>query len=233
MNKPVAAHKLTAEQRMAEFDPDRIEPALRAEFEKAGILAEAVRILPFTVLSAGRIKGIIGALALLNGVEGDTAEVGCNAGGASRLIALLNGGRRHFACDTFAGLQDCEEIDATSKLRNGAFSNRMAKAPLVRDRLADLNVDVVEGYFPACAPEQMRCARYALVHIDVDTYRSIRECVAFFSGRMSQGGLMVIDDVLAGGTPGGRLAWRHMSAEAGRSFEVVSACDPQVVIRFL
>ena len=230
MNSGVAIHKLSAEQRMAAFDPGKVNALVRDSLSGAGIFEEAVRIVPFTILSAQRLAGMVRAISKIGEIAGDTAEIGCNAGGTSRLIALLNRGRRHWACDTFVGLVDVDEQDGGG-LQNGDFSNRLCKADLVAQRLSDLNVQVVSGYFPDDAPSDMLSARYAFVHIDVDTYRSIHACFAFFIGRMSRGGIMVLDDVIGRGTAGGKAAWAEILAADGGRFTLVEQNDPHVIIR--
>lgn len=222
--------KRTSRQVIDEFSAATLNPTVRDMLVGAGLLGEAARIIPFSLLSATRLGGITRAVRSVAGVAGDTAEVGCNAGGTSRLIALLNGRRRHWACDTFEGLVDAGEEDGAGRIANGAFSNRYAKFDDVSQRMSDLpHVHVVKGYLPGDAPPDMREARFAFVHIDVDTYRSIHACFSFFAGRMMPGGVIVLDDVIGKGTEGGKLAW----SEIGRDgFRVVEENDPQVVLRF-
>lgn len=228
----VAGHKLTAEQRIAAFDWSTISPPVMAALGRGGITREADRILPFTVLSGPRLCGLMYALRLIGGADSaDTIEIGCNAGGASRLMALLNGGRRHWACDTFCGLVDCGPID--TDLADGDFTNRLAKADGVAARLADLpHVKVVAGVMPADAPEEMRAARFALAHIDVDTYRSMLACFDFVAARMVPGGIIVLDDVLDGGTAGGKAAWQDIRLRFSSRFDVLARNTQQIVLQF-
>lgn len=232
MNSPaVARHKMTAEQRTARFDWSQIPESLRQALDGAGILVQADRILPFTVLSVSRICGIIHALRLIDGVKGSTIEIGCNAGGASRLIGLLNGGRTHWVCDTFEGLVDCGPLD--TDLTNGAFSNRLAKAADVAARLSDLpQVRVVAGVMPAAAPAQMSTDRFALAHVDVDTYRSMIDCFEFVAARISPRGIVILDDVLAGGTVGGQAAWKEIMPRFESRFRIIARNAPQIILQF-
>lgn len=210
----------------------RLDSNLRDALERAGIFAEAAKILPFSLLSSARLRGVIRATGMLGDLAGETAEIGCNAGGTSRLIALLNGGRRHWACDTFEGLVDVGQQDSSERIINGAFKNHVATFAGASERLADLkHVRVVQGYLPNDAPPEMLAAQYALVHIDVDTYKSIHSCFAFFAPRMLQGGFLIMDDVIGRGTEGGKLAWREIVARSGDSFETVETNDPQVIVR--
>ncbi len=165
-------------------------------------------------------------------VPGDTAEIGCASGGTSRLIALLNGGKTHWACDTFRGLVDVTEVD--TDLSNGKFfSSKHTTLELVSKLLADLpNARVRQGIFPDGAPVEMLQARYSMLHLDVDTYSSMKSCFKAFAGLMSRGGVMVLDDVIGRGTRGGKRAWAEILAEPHSRWRVIEENDPQAVIRF-
>jgi O-methyltransferase len=217
---------------MSMFSVASLSPAMRDVLASNGLMSEAARILPFSLLSVPRLRGIVRAVRMLGDLAGDTAEIGCNAGGTSRLIALLNGKRRHWACDTFEGLVDVGDQDGEGRIVNGAFSNRLSKFDDVSERMSDLpHVRVVKGYLPGDAPSEMSSARFALVHIDVDTYRSIHSCFAFFAERMVAGGIIILDDVIGKGTEGGKLAWSEIKGCAG--FRIVEENDPQVIVQFV
>lgn len=210
----------------------KLEPELEAMFSRHGILDGVQSIVPHSLLSAGRLKAIIRAVELTQDVLGDAAEIGCNAGGTSRVIALSSR-RRHWACDTFAGLVDAGDFDTNPKIVNGAFSNLNTTFDVVSERLSDIeNVRVVRGYFPECATEEMKSTRYALVHIDVDTYQSIHGCFGFFVTRMQPGAIMLIDDAIGRGTDGAKLAWAEIAKSGSGHWKIIEENDPQIVLRF-
>lgn len=204
----------------------RYEP-LREMFEARGIDRPEL-VLQFSLLSSQRIAGIIRACDAAQSVAGDTAEIGCASGGTTRLIALLMQ-RRHWACDTFEGLCDVGAED--DALKNGDFSNIESTFDGVSARASDLpTVRVVKGRFPDSAPEQMAAARFALVHLDTDTYLSMRDGFAFFESRVVSGGLVILDDVIGRGTSGAKLFWSDLDK---RGWEVVEENDPHVIVRKL
>lgn len=208
-----------------------MKPNLEAEFfAELGLTPHAEAIRAHTLLSRSRIQSL--ALSLRDLPEGgQTAEIGCLGGGTTRLIVALNGGRQHWACDTFCGLMDVAVSDGD--LRNGDFRIKSPTAENeVRSRLSDLRVNVVGGYFPESATPEMREARYAFVHLDVDTYRSMRAAFAFFVDRMLPRGVMALDDVIGRGTSGAKKAWTELQRTHGKRFEVLSSTDPQVIVRF-
>jgi len=202
---------------------------MQEAFRKRGIDRHAESIIMYSLIcSSHRLESLTAALDLINDVEGDTAEIGCAGGGTSKLIALLNGGRRHWACDTFDGLKDTGEYD---DLKDGEFSSKRCTAPIVSDRLAEQsNAVVVAGYFPDSAPEKMKSATYAFAHLDVDTYKSMHAAFSFFDKRMSSGAVLALDDVLGSGTRGAKRAWQEISAGTNR-WRLVSENDPQIVIQ--
>lgn len=201
-------------------------PVIRTALEAGGIKNPAAEVLPFCLLSNSRIKGIIKAIRESENVPGPTAEIGCAAGGTSLMIATL-GGRKHWAIDTFEGLVDPGAVD--TDLWVGQFSAKSLTVEAVTKRLAHLpNVSVVKGFFPTCAPSEMFYVRYSMVHIDVDTYASMRTCIDFFMARMNPGGLIVMDDVIGCGTVGGKKAWEETDMTG---YSILESNDPQVIIR--
>ncbi len=189
---------------------------------------ELARGVSMSLLSTRRLASIGKCLARVRKVEGDTVEVGVAAGGTSRLI-VAGSNRRHWACDTFDGLCDVGEHDRG--LTNKMFKNVF---PPVAKELAEYRerVQFVAGYFPTSAPEAMRVARYAFVHIDVDTYESINNCFRFFESRMSPGAIIALDDVLDGGCSGAQKAWREIVAQGSDRWAIYRREDPQVVVKF-
>lgn len=213
---------------------EEITPRMRLAFHRVSD-EEFRRSIPLSLLCAERLIGIGECLRHVAGVPGDTAEIGAASGGTSRLIALANGRRRHWVCDTFAGLVDVGPKDGD--LRNGMFSRRGESAAAARARvrrfLEGLNVELVAGKFPESAPEGMRAARFAFVHIDVDTYESMRASFAFFETRMASGGVIALDDAVSGGAPGAQQFWREL-VEGRRSgaWERFRETQQQAVVRF-
>lgn len=203
--------------------------AIEVRVQQAALpVSSPERVVKYSLLSPKRLGGIVRACQAAERVPGATAEIGCASGGTTRLIALLCG-RRHWACDTFEGLVDAGARDPD--LKNGDFSNGESTFAGVVERASDLsNVTVVQGRFPDCATAEMQEATYALVHLDTDTYESMRDGFAWFKDRIARGGFLVLDDVIGRGTAGGKQFW----SEADKSgWSVVEQNDPQVVLRKL
>lgn len=199
---------------------------LHSAMRERGIEQHSRAIVMHSLLRGPRLLSIMDAMDRVRGLAGgDTAEIGCSGGGTSILISKLNAGRRHWACDTFTGLVD---VGANDDFVNGRFSgDGIVK---VRARLTDMQI--VQGYFPESAPQEMRDARYVFVHIDVDTYESIRQGFAFFEIRMVPGGIIALDDVIGRGTRGAKKAWMEINSRKEKPWRVVSEVDRQVMVRF-
>lgn len=209
----------------------KLTPELKNMLKERDVLDHAEGILTYSLLGSPRLTAVIRASDMAQGLEGESAEIGCASGGTTRLIAALNPDRRHWACDTFEGLLDADENDRG--LKNGDFNNLDSKADGVRERCSDLpNVQVMQGYFPQCAPVEMCGAQYALVHLDTDTYKSMCDGFEFFRVRMVSGGVMILDDVIGKGTAGGKKFWTEVQALPDRHWQVVEENNPHVVIRF-
>lgn len=217
---------------------DRPVPALKARakmadgvqraFPRAGARAEFDVIL--SLLCTARLHALAEYLEAIGPIAGDTAEVGVAGGGTSALIAASNGGRTHWVCDTFEGLLDVGVDD--TPLENGMFLNERTTLEAVQRLLAGLdNVRFVQGYFPASAPEAMKTAKFALVHLDVDTYRSTINGFEFFASRIAPGGVLLIDDALEGRAPGAQKAWQEIASRSGQ-WSIIGCTRQQVALRF-
>jgi O-methyltransferase len=79
---------------------------------------------------------------------------------------------------------------------NGDFNDQStASYEIVSEYLSGhKNKQLIRGYFPDSVPQPAMDRRYAFVHYDADTYQSCVNFLDFFYPRMSQGGIMLIDD---------------------------------------
>jgi O-methyltransferase len=125
-------------------------------------------------------------------VDGDVAEIGVYKGGTAYLLAnrLRDGTKRLHLFDTFAGMPS---TDPQKDIHNeGDFDDTSLAS--VKDFMAGFdNVDFFPGLFPETALP-VTDLRFALVHVDVDIYRSVIDCCEFFYPRMVGGGVLVFDD---------------------------------------
>ncbi|MCH7938075.1 MAG: class I SAM-dependent methyltransferase [Proteobacteria bacterium] len=134
--------------------------------------------------------------------EDALAEVGVFKGGTAHLVASVRPDRPLHLFDTFEGLPETDpEVD---RHRTGDFSDTSlegVKAFLSGHR----NVHFHKGFFPDTAGP-VADNKFCLVHVDVDIYQSVRDCLEFFYPRLVSGGFMVFDDYEGKNCPGVRKA---------------------------
>jgi O-methyltransferase len=137
-------------------------------------------------------------------LPGDVAEVGVYKGGTARLLAEAVGraSKRIHLFDTFRGMPATDPDKDIHK--EGDFHDTSLAE--VRSFLADLqNVQCYPGLFPDTAGSIVGEV-FSLVHVDVDIYKSVKECLNFFYPRMVSSGIMVFDDYGFVTCPGARQA---------------------------
>lgn len=148
------------------------------------------RVVSHTVISKNRLFLIFQFVKHARAMEADMAEVGVFKGGSSRLIASSAPERNVHLFDTFEGIpSQCTQIDL-HKAKD--FSDTSIDA--VRSFLKDCpNVFFYKGIFPATA-QAVRERKFSFVHIDVDIYQSVKDCLEFFYPRMVPAAVILLDD---------------------------------------
>lgn len=160
-------------------------------------------------------------------VTGDIAECGCWRGHSSHMIASALAASvwsGHFLIfDSFeGGLSDKSAQDRTQlgdtnpeeTLRQKLLFSSNQEA--VADVLSPFDfVELHKGWIPEVFEQAADLAsrRFALVHIDVDLYAPILASLRFFGPRMSEGGVIVVDDYAASHFPGATTAVDEFIAE--------------------
>jgi len=133
---------------------------------------------------------LVSALRATKYVAGDIAEVGTAAGGSARLIGQYSSGKTIHVFDTFEGLPKPGPIDVM--FHEGQYKSDIAA---VQNYLKGLPVEFHKGLFPASAASVQNRA-FSFVHLDVDLYRSVTDCLEFFYPRLTPGGILVCHDYL-------------------------------------
>lgn len=140
------------------------------------------------------------ALAL----PGDLAEAGVYRGGSSLLLCQLakQRGKVVHMFDTFAGMPGTDA--SIDQHQAGEFADTSVEA--VGALVAPTGSGQLHpGFFPdsACGLE---ATKYCFVHVDMDIYRSVSDCCAFFYPRLCEGGILLFDDYGFKSCPGVRQA---------------------------
>lgn len=157
-------------------------------------------------LDGGRRWTLHQLARLASNVPGDTAECGVLAGAMSYLICKANEvsphRRTHYLFDSFEGLSRPGEQD-------GAYwqaGDLTVHETVVAANLSGCtNFSLMKGWIPSRFAE-VADRKFALVHIDVDLHEPTRDSFAFFYPRMSDGGIILVDDYGSSFCPGATLA---------------------------
>ena len=140
------------------------------------------------------------------GAAGDYAEIGVFQGGSSyflgRAAEQFAPGRTLFAFDTFSHFPAVLPVDVPAT-RQGQLDTSVER---VSEYLSPLsNVEIRAGEFPSSAGG-LEDRRFALVHVDSDTYSSYQAAFDFFAPRLVPGGVFILDDYAFTTAPGARVA---------------------------
>ena len=161
---------------------------------------------PRTLVSPDRCYVLYRLLLQALQVEGDVWECGVYRGGTAALMAAVMADERSakklHLFDSFEGMPD---VDAGRDLHaKGDFARTSAESVAGYVGHPE-RVVMRRGMMPATFAG-LEDARIALAHIDVDLYRSVKDCLAFVWPRVSPGGFVILDDYGFPSCPGARQA---------------------------
>lgn len=141
-------------------------------------------------------------------IEGDLAELGVFQGETAKLLHNYFPHRRLFLLDTFEGFHETDvtqEAEETGvKTTADHFSKTSESRVLQTIGSSSDKLELIKGYFPESATQELADAQFALVHLDADLYNPTKAGLAFFYPKLSPGGILVIHDFNA--WPGVRKA---------------------------
>lgn len=140
-------------------------------------------------------------------IPGDIAEVGAYKGGSSKIICEAKGDRNFYVFDNFEG--GLPEVDGVldPAFFKGQFDASYDEAKKYLSPYK--NTYVYKGIFPQIASPVLD-KKFSFVHLDVDTYKSTKDCLEFFYSRMNQGGILISHDYIS---PGVKKAFNEFFAD--------------------
>lgn len=127
-------------------------------------------------------------------IEGDYAEVGVFKGATAKAICESKGNKQLHLFDTFEGLPEVDKIDTKYKTKMWKSDFQKVKHKLQRYP----HVHIYKGLFPETG-NFIQNKKFAFVHLDVDIYKSTKDCLEFFYDKMSKGGIIISHDYHAQG----------------------------------
>ena len=179
-----------------------------------------------TLVTKDRCFAIYQWAKLARSQPGEIAEVGVYKGGTGKIIATVCPEKKVHLFDTFAGMPETDQtIDYHQR---GEFADTSLSAVQEFFKGCD-NVVFHPGLFPETGADVTR-SQFCLVHVDVDIYNSVKECLSFFYDRLVPGGIMIFDDYEWKDTPGVKKAIDEFLADK-KEIPIVSALYQCMIIK--
>lgn len=162
------------------------------------------KTVQFTLVDHARCYVLFKMAKHFSNVSGEAAEVGVYKGGTARILTSVfsKSGKEIYLFDTFEGMP---EVDIKKdKHAKGDFAD--CSLEMVEEQLKDLShYKIYKGTFPKNT-EDIKEKIFCFVHIDVDIYKSVKDCCEFFYNKMIAGGIMIFDDYGWPSCPGAKEA---------------------------
>lgn len=145
----------------------------------------------------------------------NVAECGTFKGLSAYQIANLlknkSFNKNFYIFDSFEGLSEFKAKDIDPNNKNIDFEARRKEfscsQDIVMGRLKDFDfISYHKGWIPERFEDVSEDVKFGLVHIDVDLYQPIYDCLEFFYPKMVSGGIIVLDDYGYLGFPGAKKA---------------------------
>jgi O-methyltransferase len=195
------------------------------------LLRELAR--PYTIVHPQSLYILFAFAANALTLKGEVWECGVYKGGTARMLAKLiqqkgKAGTILRLFDTFEGMPETDKtIDLHKQFDFADTSIEQVRSALLP--LGDISfVSLHKGWIP-----QTFVGREASVitfcHVDVDIYRSVRDCCEFVYPRLAAGGVMVFDDYGLPTCPGARKAVDEFFREKPESPVVLQTGQAVVV----
>lgn len=142
--------------------------------------------------------------SVASGLDGDVVELGVGKGGTSLFFGHLARakGKRVFSFDSFEGLPDPDNRKDNPYFRRGDYrpSPRVQLNLLQRLHFLAKKYDLldtiqpVKGFFADTVPSIPPDQRFCMAHLDSDLYDSVYVSLEGVFDRMTDGGIIIIDD---------------------------------------
>jgi len=161
---------------------------------------------PRTLVSPDRCYVLYSLLKQAIHISGNVWECGVYKGGTAAMMAAIlrdkQPTKKLYLFDTFAGMP---ETDPTKDLhKQGDFADTSVEA-VAQYLRCDARCYIRKGLIPHTFAG-LEDERIAFIHIDLDIYRAILDCLKFAWPRVSLGGFVVLDDYGFPTCPGAREA---------------------------
>lgn len=152
------------------------------------------QVRPHTLVSVDRCYMLYQLAKFTNHVDGDLATLGVYLGGVSKLLSeVTQAHKKYFLFDTFTGMptDHATQNERESLSKTGDFSN--ISLATIKKYLSNERFIFKQGFFPDSA-KGLEQNRFSFVYLDADLYQSTKDGLEFFYPRLTDGGIIVLDD---------------------------------------
>lgn len=177
-------------------------------------------------------------------ISGDFAECGCKHGHSTYLIAdemrKVDTSRDLWVFDSFeGGLSDKGDKDRTTKLADTNVRSTQIQKERFSSQYNHVQsvfkgmpfVHLVKGWIPDTFTDDLGDKNFAFVHLDVDLYEPTKSSLDFFYSRLSDGGVIVVDDYNSATFPGARIAVQELLEEQKYSLFIESQLMGCIIVK--
>ena len=137
--------------------------------------------------------------------------------------------RKLYLLDSFEGLskpvaEDYVRLPEGAKnaensiVKKGHFATPIEEVERVFSNMN--NVNFIKGWIPE-AFDSLPEEKWSFVHIDVDLYEPIHNCLEYFYPRMQKGGIIINDDFGSALFPGAGQAWREFFDNKNEGYAIL------------
>ena len=186
------------------------------------VLAPLLYRSPPSGLQPERLYLYLHQLILRQQVEGDVVEVGCNLAGtaviASRMLSRLGVRKRYICYDTFGGFTTeqfaPDHAAGTPRRDRHAFSanSKHLVEKILRQHSAQ-QVELVQGDITQL-PDGSFPAKIAVCLLDVDLSEPTYGALTRLYPKLSEGGVILVDDCPPGSSWKARIGYERFMADA-------------------
>lgn len=172
-------------------------------------------VIKNSLLTVDRLESLEKLVRQTENIPGDIAQVGVYKGGSARLI-LLNTKKACYLCDTFEGLP--KESDKDNCHKEGDFKD--TSLGKVGSILPNPPYHcLLMGIFPEETGQFLDRYKFSFVYIDVDLYKSTKDCLEFFYDKLTPGGILVSDDYEMPSCSGVKIAFDEFMKDKPEKLE--------------
>ncbi len=180
-----------------------------------------------SIISPTRLDSLTDTLIRARNIPGCVIEFGVFMGGSLCRIALHEKTKKIYGIDTFTGLPEKSDKDPFHEIgdfNSGAFES-------IKSEFAGFgNVEILKGIFPEGFPN-FEPGVISFAHVDVDMYKSTKDCFNFVHRRIMTSGYIICDDYGADTTPGARIAVNEFVGENPKHYKIVNVTECQITLQ--